>query len=826
MERKQNKKNRKKKWLYISFIVLIILSITTYFGNQWAKKHGFKNLWDFLTTTGSNYSKSFNAQYEEIYIQISENDFKKLEKLREQALRRGIIVNNEDGEYVPADIIHDGKKIKSEIRLKGHMTDHLQENKWSFRVKTKKGDALMGMKRFSLQHPGTRNYVNEWIYHQLMESQGIISLRYMFVKVHVNDDDWGIYALEEHFAQELIQNNLRLPGPVIRYNPDLYWEHRMNEYNKIRITEEFANMQNAYIEAYETKNTLGDSSLRRDFISAMQLLEEFRRGKRTTSKTFDIVKLARFHAVIDIVGGHHSLDWSDVKYYYNPATQLLEPVAYESFGAQPAAKISGTYKFIDDSLNYHNDHHEMMFSDPEFFAVYISELNRLTKGSFLEKFFKDIDAQLQSNLAILYKEFPYKNFSSKIYFDNCKNIQKILDSPVGFYAHAMDFSDTSATLSIGAVESLPFEITGLKIDTFSISLKEKIIIPSKKAGTPVLYKNYIVPFGKIITDTGNKKIIVQYHLPGLDKKKEQEVFSYPPYNEKFAGFYMTQNENVKDFDFIVEENGVLTIKPGKHIVTKDLVIGKDKKLHVFEGTELVLNNNAKIISRSPVYFKGTEESPVIITTSDSTGQGIIISGVKERSEFIHVVFQSLAAPTWFKYSNEGALNFYESKASLDNCTFSLSRFAAVQASRSDINITNSLFKLSGKNAINLFFCRGEFNNLIIDECKNDGIKMNGSFVRISGMVAQKIKGSVVNAEEYSEAVITKSVIKEGGVGVESRDQSKVQVNNLSLENCETGFKAHKKGDVFGPAEIIVNGLKEKNTGKLKITEKGSKIEIK
>lgn len=409
MQEKQNKKKRKGRWIYFMLAFFVVLCISGYYGDQWAKKHGFKNLWDFLTTTGSNYSKSFNAQYEEINIQISDNDYKKLELNRERALKRGLIVNSEDGEYVPAEIIHKGKKIKSEIRLKGHMTDHLQENKWSFRVKTKKGDALMGMKRFTLQHPGTRNYVNEWIYHKMMESQGIISLRYQFLKVNVNGEDWGIYALEEHFGQELVQNNLRLPGPVIRYNPDLFWVHRINEKDKIRMVEEFAAMQNANIDSYDSKTILSDSGLRENFISALQLLESFRRGEKKTSEAFDVMKLAKFHAIIDIVGGHHSIDWSDVKYYFNPATQLLEPVAYESFGAQPATRISGTYNYFSDSTLGNDNHHALLFSDPEFFSTYISELNKLTKGNFLEN-------SLRTLMPICKIIWPFfiKNFLIKI----------------------------------------------------------------------------------------------------------------------------------------------------------------------------------------------------------------------------------------------------------------------------------------------------------------------------------------------------------------------------------------------------------------------------
>ena len=47
---------------------------------------------------------------------------------------------------------------------------------------------------------------------------------------------------------------------------------------------------------------------------AANRLERFRRGDLITSEVFDVGKMAKFHAIIDLVGGHHSLDWSDVKF--------------------------------------------------------------------------------------------------------------------------------------------------------------------------------------------------------------------------------------------------------------------------------------------------------------------------------------------------------------------------------------------------------------------------------------------------------------------------------------------------------------------------------
>ena len=87
--------------------------------------------------------------------------------------------------------------------MKGDWTDHLLGEKWSFRIETKKKKAFLGMREFSLQHPRTRNYLNEFVLHKLLKYENLPYLRYKFIPVSLNGKYLGIYALEEHFSKNL-----------------------------------------------------------------------------------------------------------------------------------------------------------------------------------------------------------------------------------------------------------------------------------------------------------------------------------------------------------------------------------------------------------------------------------------------------------------------------------------------------------------------------------------------------------------------------------------------------------------------------------------------
>ena len=60
------------------------------------------------------------------------------------------------------------------------------------------------------------------------------------------------------------------------------------------------------------------------------------------------------------------------------------------------------------------------------------------------------------------------------------------------------------------------------------------------------------------------------------------------------------------------------------IISNNFVVDKGKKLIVSEGTTIDMINNAGIISYGEVIFKGTKEKPIVITSSDNTGSGILV----------------------------------------------------------------------------------------------------------------------------------------------------------------------------------------------------------
>ena len=729
--RKKNTKKRVVKW---AILLVLVVGITVGFkiGDSFFKKKGFNSTLHFLTLTAKNYWYSFSAEPpEQISIKIADEDFQKLAAIRDKALYRGILINEGDDTYVPLKLEYNGEEMKGRIRLKGHMTDHLQEKKWSFRVKLKGKQELMGMQAFSFQHPGTRNYYYEWIYHQLMAQEGVAQMRYKFVNLTVNGEDWGIYAIEEHFDTRLLENNKIPNGAILRYDPELYWYRRINEHHKIRINEEHAHQNSTHISTYRTSTVMEDSLLRTAYFKGAKMLDGFRRGDLSTDQTFDIDKLARFHAVMDLVGGHLSLDWSDVKYLYNGGTHKVEPLAYESTSIQPTHRLAGSYKYREPGSFTPRDLHINMFSNLAFYEKYIQAVERVAEPEYLDEFLATIDEDLRYNLGIIFSEFPYKPWRPELYRKNQMLIRKILNAPKPVQAYYSRISGDTLFLNVASIDALPVELLSLHIEGGEKQecqpVDGRTVVPSKiRPGEFPVYREYGFVM-KHQPDIQSDRLLLKVAYPGASKHKYVDVIPLEYDLDKFleTNIYL-QETDLDSVPFIlhVPEDQHIFLRAGEWELTETLVFPKGYKVEAAPGFDLTLKGSGRIISYSPLLWKGNDEMPIHIRAVEG-GQGINVIQPQGRSAFRHVHFEGLAPIREGIHGTDAAITMYETHASFFQCTFKNSSAPVfVEAYRSTLNFNRCLFS-EVDTAINVFFTELTGKNSVYEEVKERVVSVGG-----------------------------------------------------------------------------------------------------
>lgn len=752
-----------------------------------------------------------------IMIDIKHTDFQRLAYQREQAMQSGILIKSEE-DYVPARIRLEDKIVKAKLRLKGDWTDHLEGEKWSYRVVVKGENSIFGMKTFSIQHPKTRNYLGEWLFHKLLKHEGLIGLRYDFLNVTINGKDYGVYALEEHFEKRLIESNELREGPIVKFNENMLWQERAQQ--RIDFPHAEMNGSGTYlasdVDGFQTSKWLADPARRPLYQKAIYLLEAFRRGALEPSQVFDVDKMGKFLAIVDLVGGKHAAIWHNFRFYYNPVTSRLEPIGFD---ADCGHMIEGL--LVHDTRNPDlepetdgvSDYKHRLFADPSLYKVYMRALERIARPAYLDEFFADVDAEMRQKLAILYQEFPTYDPPIDTLYSNQRYIRTVLNPAKALHAYFRIQQGAELLLDIGNIQRLPLEILDVTYkDSVSFLLPQPAVLAGRIPGHLVDFKpiRFPIPAGFAWADSMRDSLRVHYRLLGTSKTRSEAVFPYRFIDEvSLKTDALRQAPNAEQFPFCRFDPGErrITILSGEWQVSKNLIFPAGYTIYCNGPTTLNLTNRALILSYSPFRFQGTAEQPILISSSDSSGQGLAVMSAGGPSQFDYVHFDNLSNPAHGDWVLTGAVTFYESPVAFFHCTFSNNRSEdALNIIRTTYTIASSRFVGTQSDAFDADFADGEITDTSFIHLGNDGIDVSGSEVRIERVFIDRAGDKGVSAGENSHVVVTQAVVQNSEIGLTSKDLSLLELSSAKVLNCKVGFTAFQKKAEFGPAKIRVRDL--------------------
>jgi len=813
-----------KTLLYFLFLLILFLSVGVgglYYGTKLkdsSYSSFFSSIYRYFDPFDGVISKVYRgyiSEPDDLYIDMKHIDKEKLLYRVTNAKNRGKITVEDKSEQVKANITHNNKTIRVNIKLRGSYLDHVRGDKWSFRVKVKNKDALFGMSKFSLSSPETRGHIHEWIFQKFLKSEGLISLRYKFVNVFLNGKKLGIYALEEFFDKRLIENNELREGLLLK--PDLI-------------------DSNGDVFVYQNKKVLKNETLSKSVNRVNTTLKMLRDGLIDIDNVIDIDKFARYFALSSIFGAQHGHLPSNFVTYFNPVTDLLEPIGYDSNVGRKIKKYGG---LITSSNNaYHEGIFSVksiltyLFSSEKFNILYIDNLLKMTRDEYYENILSGISDDLDKNLDILYKEYPYLNyFKHNFINDNAKYIINQLTSSelikVEFYSYN--------TLDIFGVIvdnflDLPIIVEGLfQGDDLIFEPLKTIKLDNNLKENQRLIKFYTS--GKT-RNISAERVYLRYRTYGSSKLRKVEVTKIPSnyYNDinPNISWHLQKIPNLNKFDFLKVDNdlNVIKILPGSYLIDKNIVIPEGYSVHVSPGVKVDLVNSSGILSYSNLLFNGLEEEPIIITSSDSTGQGVVVINAKNPSTLQFVNFSNLANFSKQNWHLSGSVNFYMSDVSVTNCIFSNNNSEdALNIIKSNYKIRDSIFKNTYSDAFDSDFSSGSIINSIFLKCGNDCIDFSGGSAVVENVVFDKVGDKAISAGEKSSILLKNITIKSAEIGVTSKDRSNVSVKNILIQDTSVGFTAFTKKKEYGSASINASGLNFTNVPKKYLIEKASSMTI-
>lgn len=831
IQQKTDTNTKATKWK-IPFWAILLVGIIGIIGlDALTTKPDIPQIKNTVTATTSNNFDTNNAttfQREILKIKVTDQTKNKLVQQTKAAFKQGILVAT-DEHWVKGEItsIKEGKTVPVKLRLKGDWLDHLRGKKWSFRIRAKTDYAWNRLVTFSVQNPATRSYLDEWLFHQFLTKADILSPRYDFIELYLNDQSLGVYAYEEHFDKQLAEYKQRREGPIIKLTEDLVWQGHLRQVHELDKKDHLTGREDAAYDAAEIRpfkegRTQENPTLAKNFQAAQTLLHQLKFKQKAPAELVDLDRFAQYFAIADILEAYHGIGWHNMRFYYNPITSKLEPIGYDGFGESPTPYHGGPFVGFKINFDRHkHDYFKYLFTDKDFFRKYIAYLDAYSQPDFLQQTMANYWPQIAKRKAFIQQEFKKYNYDSLKIARRGKKLQALI-RPYGEYdikVRTEKGKTGQLNLMIANHHTLPIEIVGF--GTNEKTIRDQLTNPVFIYATP---KFYAAKFTAISANYDVKTVF--YRVAGLAQLYTSSVVDWQVPSSATVAQQLFDNQPIKSNAIYQVEGQNVIFKSGQYQTDKDLIIPKNYQVLFEPGCQLDLVKNAAFISKSPLQMSGTPEQPILIFSSDQTANGFTVLGAKEKSMLRFVKFDNLNTLQRTDWTLTGAVNFYESDVNFLNCAF------VNNHCEDALNTIRSLFVLHDCKISNTFadgfdadFCEGTIDNLSVEDTGNDAIDFSGSVVNIKRMDIHRAGDKGISVGEEAHVNVTSTYINGANIGVAAKDLSLLKINLINMVNCETGFAGYQKKPEFGPATIEVKRYGAEKVKQLYLLDKGSKLKL-
>ncbi len=774
-----------------------------------------------------------------LYIDLKFKYYQQLLAKREEAINIGVLQTT-DADFVPAAMqLQNGPKLDTKMRLKGDWTDHLRGDKWSFRVHVKGGEQILHFTQFSIQGPETRNYLNEWAFHRNLLNEGILTTRYSFVNALLNGKLLGIYAIEEHFAPELIESQGRRQGVIIRFDENLYWDNVANFWGEGIFADGgtwmVTNGNSADITSFQASKIALDPTLSAEAETARAMLRAFQTGQRPASEVFDVDLMGRYFALSDLWAACHGIDWHNWRFYYNPVNGLLEPVAFDNVPLDTCLlRTSISQRFIESG----------MFDDPQIRTAYARELARITQKGYIEKLYNEIGAEGDQLAEALQVEFPSEDVAVDwlMLQDRIEilalELQPAQPARGSYQASGVNQGDITppqlnvdlVNLMILPIDVLRFEVNGTSIiPTSGVTTLAPVMDPRKDSFNPA---RFTLPLSNSMPwDDANAQVVAIVRLTGL-----LDEFSVPltgattpegltvgplPANP-------TLDEALAKYPFlsVSPDLTMLLVSPGTWDVRGDLIIPEGVTLQVSPGTILRFDPGAILLARGAVNINGTASDPVLFTAQQDGWGGIIVIGAENESTWKYVKVEKTFGISRSGWILTGGITFFKSDIRLEHAILGNNQTEdAINPIHSKFTVIDSEFENTFADAIDADFCEEvKISGSYFHDIAGDAIDVSGTTITISDTRMERITDKGVSVGEASTATIRNVTMDIVGIGIASKDLSKAYVYQTSIAHARfSALAAYIKKPVYGPAYIEAPDLIVTDSEREAIVQIGSTI---
>jgi hypothetical protein len=692
-----------------------------------------------------------------------------------------------------AKMIFNDEIFRIKLRVKGDRMIHwYNKNETSFKIDIIGNNRFKGLEEFSIQKPITRNYIYEYIFHKLLENQNLISLKYLFVNLRINDDEKSIYAVEEGFSKELIERNKRRNGPIFGIDED------------IGVT--YPNiLYDLYSKNYWINNH--PELTERAFIK----LNNLKNNNIEISEIFDLKEWAKYFAIIELTNGWHGAISKSVKLYYNPASGKFEPIGFDAHIIPNNQNNFILLDLIDENnkncigvcydrewfLSFLKTNDGSLNND--FINLYIQELNKVISDSYINKFFKKYKKEIdyynsQLNTENFKKDIGgmYKGIGNYVYNE------KFILERISYLKERLDIINKINNLQIYKKDNLiNFDNQGLfffkKINEVC-NQRTKVHYVSKNIS--IKYSDNCKYYIGDIKVKFNNSINISSNLENM----------YIDYNN----FHKLKELELKDEVFYLNQN---------LIIDKNYVFPKNKTLIINKGVKIDFIDDFIFKSYGSIKFQGTKNEPILINNKGKKGSFIL-----SNNDYLlkNVIINNLSYPKDKNRILHGGVNIINSNAKVLSVEIKNSKSEdAINFVSSDIYIEDLKIENILSDGIDVDFGNLKFDSIFCINIKNDCLDLSNSNFEGENLIARNVDDKGLSVGENSNGNIKNLLFEKNRLGIAVKDGSKLSVNQVKFLDNQYDIAVFKKKEEYESASLKIDNISEYNNSKIYLGKENS-----
>jgi len=765
---------------------------------------------------------------------------------RDIALERGLLIQ-EDGDFVPATIRIGQRQVPVKLRLKGDLPDHYNTDKWSMRIEVKGDDHVLGMRRFSLQHPKVRAFQAEPIFMETLRHSGVLAVRYQFVHVIINGESKGIMALEEHFSKELVEHQARREGVFLRFDESNFFDY-LNVGGNFRSSP-YDNYRNSHIKTFATKKLANSPSLSAQYQTAVGLMRSFASDQITASEIFDVDSTTSYLAVLELWGSWHGIQWNDIRFYFDPLTMKLEPIGYDANPILHSDVKAITLKREPIFV--------ALLQDPSIRNEYLKKLRNLCQDVIDGDLGTELVATEQELLSTLRHEFLLlepMNLNKLVeraqfllelddidLLRNPETYPRRIRYPALLQANFIN-SQNGRYIEMANLLPEPVIVTSIQwrnletlVSTPANTVEDyefPFELPPAIAGdAPEFAKLYLADR----SEASGNELVIKAKYARWPHEREIRPLSYFPNITANPVPNSSIEEQLLRHPFLklAEAANVVTIMPGHWTVDSDIIVPAGFTILAEPGTLLEFAPDAALISYGELHFLGAENNPVILRGIGSAyWPGIAVLRAGGKSVLRQVEFENTRGITRDAWQLTGGVTFYHSDVDLEDVSIRQHDGEdALNIVRSKFDILRLAVSDTLFDAFDADFTTGEirdsvFTNIGRNSGGGDAIDFSGSQVEIEDVKFQRVADKALSVGEGSRASASNLTMNRVGTAAASKDGSHLDIDGLVIDEVTfAGLMAYIKKPEYGPASIRAENVRYKPTGPVGRVQTGSLIEV-